>query len=146
MKETKPRNGDFGEHKWRQRGGEYIAIKHMDNKHLVNTMRGIVRAMAAPCVAWHYWYYELSREMPYLHRANFIYQEGLREIVHRTSEAIGELTRKRYEWLTAMRMECDYRDITWWDHDKLCDCAPCMNLKQEGARYYEQDPNYIPMK
>lgn len=146
MKVTKNKDGEFGRYRWRQRGGALISVRDMDDKHLVNTARGVMRRLSASQVAWHYWYYSLSSDLNYDARYNFIYGNGIREVLHRTMDVVGEDTQKMYRALTAMRMECDFRGLTWWDHDKLCDCQPCMAKKREGAAYYEKNPNYQPMK
>jgi hypothetical protein len=146
MKVTKNKDGEFRRFRWQQRGGEHIALRNMGDNHLVNTARGVMRRLSAREVAWHYWFYALSSDLVFFERHAFIYHNGIREIMHRSEDKFGERTQKMYLALTAIRMECDFRDIDWWDHLNQCDCGPCMAKKQEGAKYYEKNPNYQPMK
>lgn len=142
---TKTRMVDHGDFKWRQRSGTPIAVRDMDDCHLVNTMRGLMRRLPAPFVAWHYWFYDVFRDSKWPFRQHEIYAHALKEIVHRTDLRFGEGVERAFTALTAMRMVCDDRGIEWWDHDKYCTCDPCKERARQGAEYHAKNPNFKPM-
>lgn len=145
MPEMKSKDGDFKLFRWRTREGGEVAVRNMGDQHLVNTMRGLMRRLSVHQVAWHYWYYNLTRDLAYPARADRIHKYAIAQIHMRTGEEPGFQTLRQFTALTAMRMEAEFRGLDWWDHDKRCSCSPCKQIAIEGAKYYEQNPNYEPM-
>lgn len=133
----------YGEITWVSRGGQKHQIEEMDTGHLVNTLRGILRAMPVKLeacfhMAWIWmnhdqeWAKFRNKAIVFSARASEYYEEYFGNIVPDCM----------WEELTACLQECLDRGIDWWWHRQPCDCEPCKELRERNKRFIEKHPDY----
>lgn len=134
---------------WRQRNGSPIRIINMDDAHLVNTMRGLLRRILPISLAFHYVSFRVNRnkynDLHKIQDAVYTYATRLM-IQHAHQQNFGEGWRRWCDHLTALRLEADARGLDWWDHDRRCRCDGCAMRAREAAKFMEQNPNYRHME
>jgi len=129
------------------RSGKKIKVGDMDDFHLVNTMRGLLRRLPVHFVAWHYVAMRVANKNQGCEGVyDAVYKFISYYVIHHAPNVtMGDRTRRQCDCLTAMRLEAAYRDIEWWDHDRYCECESCHERAKQGAEFHANNPNYKPM-